>query len=1329
MNCPTCNKKIPDQSKFCLECGSKISLASRQSGQETDLSIGNMKTQEKKPLPESNLSLGDMRTVGRVEGSLNKTGFVLAALSERYELGDVIGRGGFATVFRAIDKKLGRTVAIKRLYPERVDPVTMARFRREAISIAGLNHRNIVQVYDVGEDPSDGSLYLVMELIEGGSLYDLLKKSGKLKLSEAIELSKGIAQGLSHAHRKNLVHRDIKPANILLHREGETIVPKIGDFGLAQAGRESELSMSGYGMGTAVYMPLEQRRDAKSVNHTADIYALGKVLYEMVTGEIPDQLDPSEIPPPKELADIIFKCTKPKPEDRFFSVDELLQALDKIQETKSKTGPKETTQKAAVGNRCPACGMENPKDVKFCEGCGGGLFRNCPECGKENSVNKQFCGSCGTDVEGFVATQEMLLRIEKYAMELKWRRVVKEAKAFDAEIRLSGKKGLALKKVAAKQFDKAQWALKTIEQLENQIESFDGTDAQLLSALQQLKRIKPLSEKQQILENEVQVRVSRAQKKSRTANKRKVKYALGAVALLIVLGVVVRQSRFLMQKHTFKTAIEHKQLDAAQVAAKKLETRYNTRTDLDALKKYLSVKADFEALLNGQEEMLAKYGGARWKKVQEKIKEAQSPGSPLKGVECYHEALPLVQQVKQNISEILSAQAAFSKEWKARERSLKRFKPELYAKLSRDIEQVNAISDFVFAKKGLNQLTTDVHTICKVFDPLDVVESLYKKKVEYVGENILEQYGNDDWKNAKRIAKQAENTTDLSDSIENWKQAMIFLEKAEKWVWPKLQVVTVPKGAKVNLVVADRNGSKKVVTQWVLNKECFPLQKDQRYTLTVSKKECKTYVKTEMADWDGIKEKKVILKNIHFLDDLVITEPFSLKMKKKRDADSRKLAMFLVQAETGNYSKKTVIDARDFISSDSYSDKNIESLIVAFACRFLLMGDKREYIKTVELLHKKVPKSSFQKEIAKQNFHTGCDRCWGVGHFIVTCPMCNGSKVCNKCGGRGYVSSLTLRGREHCTQCRGTGRCPKCKNTGKIAVPCKKCKGLGWVISSQLRDEYFESCFMKNIQEYRQSITPGFVKGSILSDKPKKGAADLGGGIMMPFVPIAAGSFQMGSNDGEFDEKPIHQVTLTKPFWMAETEVTQAQWEQIMGKNPSKFKGANLPVERVRWVDALSFCKKLTEREQQAGLLPKEYEYSLPTEAQWEYACRAGSVGKYAGDLDAMAWYKKNSESKTHPVARKKPNAWGLFDMHGNVWEWCLDQSNDSGLVVTDTYLDQIKDPVCRKGSRRLNRGGSWFNDASFCRSAMRSSFLPNRAGGDIGFRLVLQKKKTSTNK
>jgi formylglycine-generating enzyme required for sulfatase activity len=174
-----------------------------------------------------------------------------------------------------------------------------------------------------------------------------------------------------------------------------------------------------------------------------------------------------------------------------------------------------------------------------------------------------------------------------------------------------------------------------------------------------------------------------------------------------------------------------------------------------------------------------------------------------------------------------------------------------------------------------------------------------------------------------------------------------------------------------------------------------------------------------------------------------------------------------------------------------------------------------------------------------------------------------------------------------------------------------------------------------------------------------------------------------------------------------------------MGANPSYFKnaGANAPVEGVSWDDAQEYCRKLTERERAAGRLPAGYEYSLPTEAQWEYACRAGTTGPYAGngDLSSMGWYDDNSGSTTHPVGQKQANAWGLYDMHGNVWEWCHDwYGSYPGGAVTDPT-------GASSGSYRVGRGGSWNLDAGFCRSALRIILDPSNRFINLGFRLALR--------
>ena len=212
----------------------------------------------------------------------------------------------------------------------------------------------------------------------------------------------------------------------------------------------------------------------------------------------------------------------------------------------------------------------------------------------------------------------------------------------------------------------------------------------------------------------------------------------------------------------------------------------------------------------------------------------------------------------------------------------------------------------------------------------------------------------------------------------------------------------------------------------------------------------------------------------------------------------------------------------------------------------------------------------------------------------------------------------------------------------------------------------------------------------------------------MEFVRIPAGTFMMGSENGDDDEKPIHQVRVTKPFYMGKFEVTQAQWQAVMGSNPSFFNGGNLPIEQVSWNEAQEFIERLNERESTSS-------YRLPTEAEWEYACRAGTTGDYAGDLGAMAWYKGNSDRKTHPVETKQANAFGLHDMHGNVWEWVQDWSAPT--YDANAPGDDPTGP--QSGSSRVFRGGSWGSVAVSCRSADRGSNKPGDRYYGLGFRLV----------
>ena len=221
------------------------------------------------------------------------------------------------------------------------------------------------------------------------------------------------------------------------------------------------------------------------------------------------------------------------------------------------------------------------------------------------------------------------------------------------------------------------------------------------------------------------------------------------------------------------------------------------------------------------------------------------------------------------------------------------------------------------------------------------------------------------------------------------------------------------------------------------------------------------------------------------------------------------------------------------------------------------------------------------------------------------------------------------------------------------------------------------------------------------------------------FVWINPGTFVMGSPLSEADrgsDEVQHTVTLTQGFWVSDHEVKQAEYEAVMGGNPSSFKGdLNRPVDSVSWNDAVLYCQKLTERERGAGLITARQAYRLPTEAEWEYSARAGTTGARYGELDAIAWWAGNAGNATHPVKQKAANAWGLYDMIGNVWEWCGDWS---GGYPTGSVTDPTGPS---SGSLRVLRGGGWWLDvARGVRSAGRYGYGPGNRVSNVGFRPVL---------
>ncbi|MHC6204671.1 formylglycine-generating enzyme family protein [Breznakiellaceae bacterium SP9] len=262
-----------------------------------------------------------------------------------------------------------------------------------------------------------------------------------------------------------------------------------------------------------------------------------------------------------------------------------------------------------------------------------------------------------------------------------------------------------------------------------------------------------------------------------------------------------------------------------------------------------------------------------------------------------------------------------------------------------------------------------------------------------------------------------------------------------------------------------------------------------------------------------------------------------------------------------------------------------------------------------------------------------------------------------------------------------------------------------------------------------ESIVDGIALMAEPAGKPAEPVCTAAAVVPANMVLVPAGTFAMGSTNGYDREKPVHQVTISKPFYISKYAITQKEWTAVMGSNPSNWKGDNLPVENVSWFEAVEYCNKRSQKE---GLTPAysgsgDYitcnfnanGYRLPTEAEWEWAAKGGGkdglVYEYAGgnDVNSVGWYYANSGGRTHEVGTKAPNSLGIYDMSGNVWEWCWDwYGGYSSAAQTD--------PVgAASGSDRVYRGGSWYFSAAYLRSADRGYGAPTGRGNDVGFRVV----------
>jgi formylglycine-generating enzyme required for sulfatase activity len=252
------------------------------------------------------------------------------------------------------------------------------------------------------------------------------------------------------------------------------------------------------------------------------------------------------------------------------------------------------------------------------------------------------------------------------------------------------------------------------------------------------------------------------------------------------------------------------------------------------------------------------------------------------------------------------------------------------------------------------------------------------------------------------------------------------------------------------------------------------------------------------------------------------------------------------------------------------------------------------------------------------------------------------------------------------------------------------------------------------------NITPA--RTSVLLTPGEPATIDLGRGIILELVWIPPGEFDMGSQGRRKDEQPVHHVKIMRGFWMGQYEVTQEQYELMMTYNPSHDQNPRFPVTHVNWHDAMNFCRNLEERLKSRGKEESSLRVRLPTESEWEYACRAGTTTVfYTGDAElelqrAAVYCRNHGPLRTHEVGQKEPNAWGLYDVLGNVWEWCRDWYDSA--AYSHSLVEDPPGPT--RGTERVLRGGCWADDPFTCRCARRENKVPEYCARYVGFRVVI---------
>jgi formylglycine-generating enzyme required for sulfatase activity/Flp pilus assembly protein TadD len=1304
MFCGKCGAENPDTNRFCIKCGVDLSQVTPPEKKakpsdipsdipsDLDVSVSGKGTSGDVVTPIDR-SVSGHKTGGDVSAPIEESvsgqvtfetaedaGVFLgkgAVLANRYEIKSLLGRGGMGAVYKVWDRKLGEEIALKVLLPSLLQrEKAVERFYNEAKVSLKLSHKNIVRVRDFGDDEEKGLLFITMELVRGRSLREWLKekkeRGEQVPTPEALRIVGEILEGLEYAHRYT-IHRDLKPENIMLTGEGEV---KIMDFGIAKLLSPAKFTSTSMAMGTAYYMAPEQQTDAARVDQRADIFSVCVILYELLTGTLPVGRfkTPSEIRKaiPKETDSVILKSLEPSPEDRYASVRELLSEIRRIGEVLPREERPEIKKHREPGSSLWKI-VKAATVLIVLLGVLAGVYYGY-ERFRAARVESLF-----EEAKGLAGAQRYDAAVIKF----------RELRSFYPDSEFSRRAEAEILECVKKKFE---GGLALVEK------------GDLEGALLVMKEIRfrysetpyfSMAEKEiERLQREKKADAKRAKKPPAAAAPQK------PIRVLYVDGLPRWEYKFLKEFLSRETDVHAQCLLLSTLREKtppgssRIGPRSFPRT-VDALSSYDVVILGNVALTALPAEGLGPLSS--W--VREKGGGLVLSALTRANLEAFR-GTPLELLFPVRISELGKPPADEVHDQPIRPVATESGRAD---PLTRPIFVAKEPWPSTFIVCGLGRRVKS-HVRVLATDPISGGALITKTKI---GRGNVIYLGIQTWR--WRFG----NPT----RFERFWSRVIRHASGKAGAGTSKRVETDSKVPHV--VPAKKLAREKEKADLELKAHALQTKRAVELTERGVEKDSKGDLNGAIAEYNKAIE----------LDPKYALAYYNRGVAKEKKGD--------LDGAIADYDKAIELDPN---SADAYSNRgSIRD------DRGDLDGAILDYNKAIEL-DPKYKEAYINRGVAR----------YKKDDLDGAIADCNRAIEIDPNSADAYNN-------------RGAAKEKKGDLDGAIADYTRVIE-----INPKYARAYNNRGIAKEKKGHKKGAEADFGKARELGYRPEPDVAEKAAGeragaevlspedlwwtptaeqkayalkakqplciensIGMKLVLIPPGTFMMGSpstEKGRDNYETQHRVTLTKGFYMGSTEVTQAQYRTVIGGNPSRFKDNDRPVENVRWDDADTFCKKLTERERRNRKIGPRDLYRLPTEAEWEYACRAGTTtpfhfgetistaqANYHGDfvygsggkgLDRGG--KGLNRGKTTKVGIFPANAFGLYDMHGNVWEKCKDwyEKYPTG-PVTDP-----EGPG--SGSIRVIRGGSWVGEPRSCRSARRGWSVPVNRYSHEGFRVVL---------